>query len=51
LGERVLHIHSHNAADKQAGAAGDLEITLVGDDDVASAYEMKMKAVLYPRAT
>lgn len=45
LGERILHIHSHNAADQQTGAAGDLEITLVGDDDVVTAYEMKMKAV------
>jgi len=45
LGERVLHVHSHNAADKQTGAAGDLEITLIGDDDVVTAYEMKMKAV------
>lgn len=45
LGERVLHVHSHNAADKQTGAAGDLEITLVGDDNVVTAYEMKMKAV------
>jgi hypothetical protein len=45
LGERVLHIHSHNAADKQTGAAGDLEITLIGDDEVVTAYEMKMKTV------
>jgi hypothetical protein len=45
LGERVLHIHPHNAADKMTGAAGDLEITLIGDDDVVTAYEMKMKAV------
>jgi hypothetical protein len=45
LGERVLNIHSHNAADKQTGAAGDLEITLVGDDEVVTAYEMKMKIV------
>lgn len=45
LGERILHLHSHNAADKQTGAAGDLEITLVGDDDVVTAYEMKMKTV------
>jgi DNA adenine methylase len=45
LGERVLHLHPHNAADKQTGAAGDLEITLIGDDDVVTAYEMKMKAV------
>lgn len=45
LGERILHLHSHNAADKQTGAAGDVEITLVGDNDVVTAYEMKMKAV------
>jgi hypothetical protein len=45
LGERVLHVHSHNAADKQTGAAGDLEITLVDDDAVVTAYEMKMKSV------
>jgi len=45
LGERILHLHAHNAADKQTGAAGDIEITLVGDDDVITAYEMKMKPV------
>jgi hypothetical protein len=45
LGERILHLHAHNAADKQTGAAGDVEITLVGDNDVVTAYEMKMKAV------
>ncbi len=45
LGERILHLHSHNAADKQTGAAGDIEITLLGDDNVVTAYEMKMKAV------
>jgi DNA adenine methylase len=45
LGERVLRLHPHNAADMQTGAAGDLEITLVGDDDVVTAYEMKMKPV------
>jgi DNA adenine methylase len=31
LGERILHLHAHNAADKQTGAAGDIEITLIGD--------------------
>jgi DNA adenine methylase len=45
LGEQILHLHSHNAADKQTGAAGDIEITLLGDDNVVTAYEMKMKAV------
>jgi len=45
LGERILHLHAHTAADKQTGAAGDVEITLVGDNDVVTAYEMKMKPV------
>jgi hypothetical protein len=45
LGERILRLHSHNAADKQTGAAGDIEITLIGDDNVVTAYEMKMKPV------
>jgi DNA adenine methylase len=45
LGERILRLHAHNAADKQTGASGDIEITLVGDDEVMTAYEMKMKTV------
>ncbi|MDD5134887.1 MAG: DNA methyltransferase [Phycisphaerae bacterium] len=45
LGEKILHLHAHNAADKQTGAAGDIEITLIGDNDIATAYEMKMKSV------
>ena len=45
LGESILRLYSHNAADKQTGSAGDIEITLVGDDDVVTAYEMKLKAV------
>jgi DNA adenine methylase len=45
LGERVLGLHSHTAADKQTGAAGDIEIALVGDNEVVTAYEMKMKPV------
>ncbi|HEV2493247.1 MAG TPA: DNA methyltransferase [Terriglobia bacterium] len=45
LGERVLHVYPHNAADKQTGAAGDLEIALVGDDHTIAVYEMKMKPV------
>lgn len=45
LGERILHLHAHTAADKQTGAAGDLEITLLGDNNVVTAYEMKMKTV------
>jgi DNA adenine methylase len=45
LGERVLPLQGHNAADKQTGALGDLEITLINDDDVVTSYEMKAKRV------
>ncbi len=45
LGERILPLQSHNAADKQTGALGDLEITLVDDDNVVTSYEMKAKRV------
>ncbi len=45
LGERVLALHAHNAADIQTGALGDIEITLVGDDRVVTSYEMKDKRV------
>jgi hypothetical protein len=45
LQERVLSLYAHTAADKQTGAMADLEITLVGDDRVVTAYEMKMKSV------
>jgi hypothetical protein len=45
LGERVLPLQSHNAADKQTGALGDIEITLLADEDVITSYEMKDKPV------
>lgn len=45
LGESMLPLNSHNAADLQTGACGDVEICLVGDDAVVTAYEMKMKRV------
>ncbi len=45
LVERARPLKSHNAADLQTGALGDVEICLVGDDDVVAAYEMKMKRV------
>ena len=45
LGERVLTLHSHNAADFQTGALGDVEITLVDDEKVVTTYEMKDKRV------
>jgi hypothetical protein len=45
IGERARSLFSHTAADLQTGALGDLEITLIDDDDVVSSYEMKAKDV------
>ena len=45
LGERFLPLRRHNAADEQTGAMGDVEICLVNDEQVVTAYEMKMKRV------
>ncbi|MBI5827263.1 MAG: restriction endonuclease, SacI family [Deltaproteobacteria bacterium] len=49
VGERLREwakpLNSHNAADLQTGSVGDVEICLIGDDSVVTAYEMKMKRV------
>lgn len=45
LAESVSPLNTHNAADLQTGSLGDVEICLVGDDSVVTAYEMKMKRV------
>lgn len=45
LGERALPLHGHNAADKQTGALGDVEIVLITDNSLVAAYEMKDKRV------
>lgn len=45
LGEKILALQSHNAADVQTGALGDVEITLLGDDEIVTIYEMKDKRV------
>lgn len=45
LAESLLPLNAHNAADRQTGALGNVEICLVGDDAVVTAYEMKMKRV------
>jgi hypothetical protein len=45
LGERILALQSHNAADEQTGSMGDVEITLTDDEQVVTSYEMKMKRV------
>ncbi len=45
LGEKILRLNPHNAADKQTGSLGDVEITLLGSDQVITTYEMKDKGV------
>ncbi len=45
LGEQALPLQSHNAADSQTGALGDVEITIVNEDRVVTSYEMKKKVV------
>jgi DNA adenine methylase len=45
LGERAKALTSHNAADVQTGAAGDVEISLTSDEQVRTVYEMKQKPV------
>jgi hypothetical protein len=45
LAESILPLNGHNAADLQTGSLGDVEICLVGDNAVVTAYEMKMKRV------
>lgn len=45
LAEKILPLHSHNAADLQTGSIGDVEICLMGDGPIVTAYEMKMKKV------
>jgi hypothetical protein len=45
LGEQILPLQSHNAADEQTGSFGDVEVCLENDDRVVTVYEMKMKRV------
>lgn len=45
LGEQAKVLASHNAADKQTGAIGDVEITLINDDRILTGYKMKMRPV------
>ncbi len=45
LSEKMLPLNSHNAADFQTGSLGDVEICLIGENSVVTAYEMKMKRV------
>jgi hypothetical protein len=45
LGERVLPLQAHTAADEQTGALGDVEICLADDERLVTVYEMKLKRV------
>jgi hypothetical protein len=45
LGEGVLNLTAHNAADEQTGAVGDVQITILGEDKVVTSYEMKNRAM------
>ena len=45
LGEHILPLRAHNAADLQTGALGDVEICVAGEDFAVTVYEMKMKRV------
>ncbi|MEQ8674547.1 MAG: restriction endonuclease, SacI family [Aggregatilineales bacterium] len=45
LGERILPLASHNAADFQSQSLGDLEITLLDNESVITSFEMKQRRV------
>ncbi|OUL25997.1 restriction endonuclease, SacI family [Nostoc sp. 106C] len=45
LGQLALPLATHNAADEQTGALGDVEIMLLNNENVITSYEMKMKKV------
>lgn len=43
--EQVKPLHAHNAADKQTGALGDIEIVLSTGQEIVTSYEMKDKRI------
>ncbi len=45
VGERVLPLESHNAADMQTGALGDLLVVEADNDRVLTAYEIKSRKI------
>jgi hypothetical protein len=47
LSENILPLNSHNAADLQTGSLGDIEICIIGENSVVTAYEMKMRRVTH----
>lgn len=47
IGETLRPLYAHNAADLQTGALGDVEVTLVNDEEVVTCYEMKAREVTH----
>jgi DNA adenine methylase len=45
IGETNKSLEAHNAADKQTGCLGDVEIVLASEDKIITCYEMKDKRV------
>ncbi len=45
IGENLKTLYAHTAADLQTRALGDIEVTLVGEDEIVTSYEMKDKEV------
>lgn len=45
LSERILPLNDHYAADSQTHSLGDIEVCLIDDDMVITAYEMKQKII------
>lgn len=46
IGEHTKELLSHQAADRQTGALGDIEVTLLTEENTITCYEMKSRAVL-----
>ena len=46
VGETNKPLEAHNAADKQTGSLGDVEIILTNEDKIVTCYEMKDKRVI-----
>lgn len=45
LGEHILPLQPHNAADRQTASLGDLQIALADDENIVTVYEMKTRPV------
>lgn len=46
IGEKARKLLAHQAADRQTGALGDVEITLSADDETVTCYEMKCRQIM-----